>query len=760
MPDHRGRIRVCVVTGSRSEYGLLRPVLAALRDHPEIALQLAVTGSHLARERGQTVREIEADGFTIDATVDAPLDFRAAAGVPRAMGTWTAGFGDVFARLSPDLVVVMGDRYEILAVCAACVAMAIPLGHISGGEVTEGAIDEQIRHAITKMAHLHFVANEIYGARVHRMGEEAWRVCVSGEPGLDTLPTITPTPRAALEADLGLALSLPTALVTFHPVTLEGGQVEQQVEALLTALAKADLQYVITYPNADPGSEQIIEALKRFVAGAGHHARLVPNLGRQRYLSLLPHVRLMIGNSSSGLVEAPSFALPVVNVGSRQAGRLRGDNVIDVECRADAILAGIETALARDRSAPCVNPYGDGRASPRIVQHIVNTFRHRSRDAILRKRFVDEPAWPARPDHVGGGFDLDLSILADPPRQEPEHYFDFGPYVLFPAWGRSALRFVLDDLALGADVLLVPDHLCADVLLPVLRAARVAWRFYPVRADLTIDASALRTALGPDVGAVLFIDYYGFGEHRGLAAAVRSWQPTLRVIEDRVQAMFATSGTAGEAEPDYAFGSFRKFLPVPDGAFVRARRPFRPGTAVAPVSGERLSALAAAVLKRRFLDGGMDAVRAAAIERTYVDLFARAAADASDAPTATSTLSRELLRRLPLDEIAARRIANYRFLAGALSGVRGLAIQRDMLPSGAVPFALPVMVADGARDELRRFLANRRCFCPVHWPTPPEEAGAGALALSRDGLSLPIDQRYGTEPLERLARAIREFFGA
>ena len=387
--------RVCVVTGARSEYGLMRWTMEELKARPGLDFQLVVTGAHLSDRYGQTSREIEADGFRIDARVPADIEQDDAPALAAAVGRLTAGMAEAFKRLHPDLVLVMGDRYELLAVAAACVLMTIPMGHISGGEVSEGAIDDQIRHAMTKTAHLHFASNALHARRVLQMGEEPWRVCTSGEPGLDALHRMARMSRAELCAGLGLDPDGPIGLVTHHPVTLTPGALAAELEAVDGAMRRAaaerDVRFVITHPNADAGNRAITPVWEQFVADHPGSV-LVTSLGHRRYLSALEAFDFMLGNSSSGLVEAPSFNLPAVNIGERQAGRARGSNVIDVEATEAAISAGIGAALAHDRGGPVDNPYGgDGRASARIVDFIEEALRTSTRTQLLRKRFVDLP---------------------------------------------------------------------------------------------------------------------------------------------------------------------------------------------------------------------------------------------------------------------------------------------------------------------------------------------------------------------------------
>jgi UDP-hydrolysing UDP-N-acetyl-D-glucosamine 2-epimerase len=394
MPSgSRHALSVCVVTAARSEYGAIRWVLDELLARPGMTLQLVVTGAHLSERHGLTYREIEADGITIAERVPVDVDAGGAADLAFAQGALVSGLARAFERLQPDLVLFMGDRYELLAVIQACVIMTIPMGHLSGGEVTEGALDEQVRHAATKAAHLHFVTNEDHARRVRQMGEEDWRVCVTGEPALDAIfrmPRIAPE---ELRRSLGMATSGPLGLVTFHPVTLrpecQADDLAALDQAMRWAARERGVSFLLTHPNADAGREAIVSAWERFVAETPGSA-LVRSLGHHRYISALAAADLMLGNSSSGLIEAPSLNLPVVNIGDRQAGRTRGENVIDVGSDYRSIAEGIAAALAYDRSRPIDNPYGgDGQSSKRVVDFIESACASRSRSGLLHKRFVD-----------------------------------------------------------------------------------------------------------------------------------------------------------------------------------------------------------------------------------------------------------------------------------------------------------------------------------------------------------------------------------
>ncbi len=382
------RFTICTITGSRGEYGALRWLAKDLSKDPKINFKMIVTGSHLLKEYGYTYREIENDGVMIDARVHSAFDSRSAVSLAHATGQWTGKLADVLSKMKPDLVIVAGDRYELLAITTACLLLLIPVAHISGGEITEGAIDEQIRHATTKMSHLHFVSNKEFANRVKQMGEESWRICISGDPGLDTLRRLPLLPKETLAKQFRLDLSKPTALCTFHPVTLEAKRNESHMNEFLKALEQTKIQYVITYPNADHGSPRIIQRLKQFAHRHPDSVRLVTSLGQQGYLSMMKHASLMIGNSSSGIWEAPSLRLPVVNIGDRQKGRPRARNVVDVKPIAEAIRHGIQKALCYDRSKACVNPYGEGRASARIQAFLKLILNAHSRESLLKKKFA------------------------------------------------------------------------------------------------------------------------------------------------------------------------------------------------------------------------------------------------------------------------------------------------------------------------------------------------------------------------------------
>lgn len=362
--------KICIVTGSRAEYGLLYWLMKEISNDSELRLQIVATGMHLSPEFGLTYRQIEADGFTIDAKVEMLLSSDSTVGIVKSMGLGVIGFADVLDRLKPDVLVVLGDRFEILAAAQAALLSRIPIAHIHGGESSEGAFDEGIRHAICKMAQWHFVAAEPYRKRVVQMGESPDRVFNFGAPGLDHLAMLEWVERRELEISLQIQLNTPLFLVTYHPVTLVASNPEESMVELLNALENfPDATVIFTYPNADTGGRVLIECIDRFVSHNEKRSGAYVSLGQQRYLSLMRQADVVIGNSSSGLTEAPALKRATVNIGERQRGRLKATSVIDASENSQDITQAIRLALSSDfrRNLPdTVSLYGLGCVSQKI----------------------------------------------------------------------------------------------------------------------------------------------------------------------------------------------------------------------------------------------------------------------------------------------------------------------------------------------------------------------------------------------------------
>jgi GDP/UDP-N,N'-diacetylbacillosamine 2-epimerase (hydrolysing) len=368
--------KICVITGSRAEFGLLRWLMQEMQHEPELELQVLATGMHLSPEFGLTYREIEQAGFQINAKVEMLLSSDTATAVTKSMGLGLISYADAYERLAPDLIVVLGDRFEIFAAAAAALIAGIPVAHLHGGETTEGAFDEAIRHSITKMSHLHFVAAEEYRRRVIQLGEQPERVFLVGGLGIDAIKRIKLLDIEALEESLGFKFGSRNLLITFHPVTLEGQKNSgEQMAELLAALGKLeDTNMLFTMPNADTGGRELAAMVNQFGASR-QNVRVYTSLGQLRYLSCMQYVDAVVGNSSSGLAEAPSMGIATINIGNRQKGRLSASSVIHCEPTRQSISGALGRAFDPSFRATLTstnNPYGSGGASQKIVEVIKN----------------------------------------------------------------------------------------------------------------------------------------------------------------------------------------------------------------------------------------------------------------------------------------------------------------------------------------------------------------------------------------------------
>jgi GDP/UDP-N,N'-diacetylbacillosamine 2-epimerase (hydrolysing) len=380
--------KITIITGTRAEYGLLRWVMQGIKDDPDLTLQIIATGMHLSPEFGRTYQAIEQDGFQIDRKVEMLTSSDTPVGIAKSMGLGLIGFADALSELQPDLIVVLGDRFEIFAAVSAALVARIPVSHLHGGETTEGAFDEAFRHSITKMSHLHFVATEAYRQRVIQLGEQPERVFLVGGLGIDNIKRLQRLDRSSLEASLDFKLGPKNLLITFHPVTLETDTAEKQMEELLAALAALkDTQLIFTMPNADTDGRTLINMVEKFVA-QHPNARAYTSLGQLRYLSCIAQVDGVVGNSSSGLAEVPSFKKGTINIGDRQRGRLQAESVISCAPTCESIAAALTQLYSTDFQSSLrqvINPYGEGGAS----EAIISTIKAVSLDGLLKKRFYD-----------------------------------------------------------------------------------------------------------------------------------------------------------------------------------------------------------------------------------------------------------------------------------------------------------------------------------------------------------------------------------
>ncbi|XPF93797.1 UDP-N-acetylglucosamine 2-epimerase [Colwellia sp. RE-S-Sl-9] len=368
--------KIAVFTGTRAEYGLLYWILKGISASKHAELQLLVGGMHLSSEFGYTVNQIEKDGFDITDKLEFLLSSDSPVGISKSLGLAVISAAESFARNKPDVVVILGDRFEALAIAQAAMIAAIPIAHIHGGEITQGVIDDSVRHAITKMSYLHFTSTEIYRKRVIQLGEQPQNVFNMGAPGIDNINKLTLMELDELASSLQIQLSHPFFLITYHPVTLLADKADEELKCLLSALDKfPQYQVIFTYPNADTYGRNLIEILKAYQQINPKRTFLLESMGQLRYLSAMKLASLVIGNSSSGIIEAPSCKVATVNIGDRQKGRLSAESVIHCKGDESSIYQAIQYALSEKIQSTLdhvINPYGNGQASEKIVQQLVD----------------------------------------------------------------------------------------------------------------------------------------------------------------------------------------------------------------------------------------------------------------------------------------------------------------------------------------------------------------------------------------------------
>lgn len=381
--------KICLVTGSRAEYGLLRPLLKEIVNDSDLKLQLIATGMHLESEFGLTYKELEQDGFKIDEKIEISLNSDTPVGISKSVGLGISGFSKAYDKLKPDIVVILGDRFEILSATIAAHIARIPIAHIHGGEVTQGAFDDAFRHSMTKMSHLHFTSTEDYRRRVIQLGESPERVFNVGALEVDNIKGLKLLSKEELEKDLDFKFQKHNLLVTFHPVTLESNTSEGQFKNLLDVLDGLDQTGIIlTKSNADVGGRVINKMIDQYVNNNSQKAKAFTSLGNLKYLSTMQLVDAVVGNSSSGIIEALSFKIGTINIGDRQKGRIRAESIIDCEPTKEEIKVSFEKLYSKEFQqglASVVSPYGDGKAAKRI-NHILKNFDVKG---SLKKAFYD-----------------------------------------------------------------------------------------------------------------------------------------------------------------------------------------------------------------------------------------------------------------------------------------------------------------------------------------------------------------------------------
>ena len=382
--------KICIVTGTRAEYGLLKPLIKRTEEDAEVELQLVVTGMHLSPEFGLTYKEIEKDGYTITDKNEMLLSSDTPNGITKSIGLATIGFADILTRLQPDIVVLLGDRFEIFAAATAAMIHRIPIAHIHGGELTEGLIDEAIRHSITKMSMLHFAATEEYRKRIIQMGEQKERVFNVGALGVENIMNQTLMTREELEGSIDFKLDKPYVLVTYHPVTLEKDSAKMQILNLLEALDEMrEYNVIFTKANADTDGRVINQLIEEYAAQHKERVIVVTSLGMKRYLSAMKYTEMVIGNSSSGLLEAPSFHIPTINIGIRQQGRVKAESVVDCGYSKEAIKAAIKKVEKMKKSG-CLNSVKNPYEGKNTSKDILDTIKiYLTNHGAVIKKFYD-----------------------------------------------------------------------------------------------------------------------------------------------------------------------------------------------------------------------------------------------------------------------------------------------------------------------------------------------------------------------------------
>lgn len=382
-------MKICVTTGTRAEYGLLKPLMDKIKGDADFTLQLLVTGAHLSPEFGLTYKQIEADGYPIDAKVEMLLSSDTPEGITKSMGLGMVGYADALKQLQPDLLIILGDRYEMLAVALTALIFRIPIAHIHGGEITEGAYDDAIRHSITKMSALHFTSTEAYRKRVIQLGEQPERVFNVGAIGLDNFKSLTLLTKDQLEKELNIRFKKYNYLVGFHPETLSKQSVKEQFEELLKAIDKQnDSFFIFTKANADTNGRIINQMMERYVQENPDRAVLFTSLGSLRYLSVMKVATAVVGNSSSGILEAPSIPTATINIGDRQKGRIQANSILNCEAKLQEIEGCIDKVKSKEFRhivVKSINPYGNGNTS----QQIMNVLKSLNLRDLSLKSFYD-----------------------------------------------------------------------------------------------------------------------------------------------------------------------------------------------------------------------------------------------------------------------------------------------------------------------------------------------------------------------------------
>ncbi len=792
MSQSSRKRRIGVVTTSRADYSHLYWPLRELSAHPDVDLAVFALGAHFSPEFGGTLKEIERDGFPIQARIECLLSSETDTGMAKTIGVAILGLADALTAWRPDILLLIADRYEMLAPASVAVALRIPIAHIEGGEVSQGAIDDQVRNALTKLAHIHFTSTPLARRRVIAMGEEPWRVHHAGAPSLDHICRSALLDRKALEAKLGLKLRRPTIVAAWHPVTILQ-DTNAEADALFAALAATTGQLIFVYPNADAGSHALIQFTKH-LAASRHDTHIFVNLDAVTYWSLLGQIDAMIGNSSSGIMEAASFALPVVNVGMRQQGRERAPNILDAPAESAAIQSAIHRVLSpefRTSLTGMTNPYGNGTAAQTIA-HILTTVALKG---LLIKQPTPLPAETERPDEpeqgerqTSGAPGLDsetweTSELNRPviPLSAPDitqaeidavtrvlrtPNLSFGPelqafesalaayhavpHAVAVSSGTAALHLALLTLGIGeGDEVIVPSFAFIAVANAVLhvRATPIFAEIDPV--TLNLDPAAVERVVTPRTRALLVVHTFGVPADMDALQAI-ALRHSLVILEDACEAIGAEFGDPSGSRRAGSFGDLavlgfypNKQLTTGEGGAVLAHN---------PAHATRLRSL------RNQGRSGTDWLDHAEPGYNY---------RLSDL---ASALGRVQLSRIE-EILAMRRLVAERYQALLMDkGIPGLELPPLTLPSRTISWFVYVvrLPLEVDRDRIRAYLAacgiaTGRYFAPIHlqpaWRGHPSAASAQlpiTESTARRTLALPFFNRITLPQQRQIAFALEE----
>lgn len=710
--------KICIVTATRAEYGYLRSLIDAVHHDHHFQLQLVVTGAHLLKEQGYTVERIQEDGYPIAAFVDVAVDNTSELTIAHTMSRYAEGFADTFHKLMPDIVFVLGDRYELLPICSAAFMMKIPIAHLSGGDVTEGALDDAIRNAVTMLAEYHFPGTEDSAKNIIRMRGSDKSVFIVGEPTLDFYTTETLLTRVELAEALHLDADKRWVLMTYHPETMQSLDYNMEAVSNIITVVQSipNIQIVITKANMDYGGKEINEYLDAVAVQYPGIFTVVSSLGQLRYLSFMKQAALVIGNSSSGIVETPFLSIPTVNVGDRQKGRYQCANIIQASTGVDEIQAAVTTALAADKNAyNDKNYWGEGRTAENILK--------------ILHQMVDKK--------IGGEFAIDLACA--PP---PISFQKINKHYLY-ASGRAALYAILQNIKYHfskIDTVLLPEYLCESIIHTV-SAAGFRYDFYDIKADVEPNCETILSKLDNHT-CVFVINYFGYVNSEDTIKTLRSVQSDTCIILDNVQAFYEMDDTSSA---DYVFTSFRKWFAVPDGAWVKtAHSNMEP----ALYSNSFAQFKFAGSLLKYF-----DSYKEVS-DQAYLDLLAHGEEILGNSYNVIcSEMTQALFEKIDFDAIKRVRCMNADYIVEQVKKMNIQIIRGSKQPK--VPFFIPILVHD--RDKIRMVLRKHNIFTPVHWPQPQNIAHHNRLYDAE--LSLVIDQRYSIFDMKRMIGALNDIGG-